>query len=106
MENKCIRTTCQRCALKACHCYRALHFVAVEGSQGFMAYALFFFSLFLYQGSPSIRTALPGCLHGNQGTPILITSVLSPRLPWHLTEIGPEKSFLRLSVSIVCSKRA
>lgn len=69
-----------------------------------MAYAVcffLFFSFFVYHGSPSIRTALPDCLHGNQDTPILITSVLSPRLPWHLTEIGPEKRFLRLSVSIL-----
>lgn len=30
-------------------------------------------------------------LHGNQGTPILITSAPSPQLPWPFTAKGPEQ---------------
>lgn len=73
-------------------CSRAGHF--------YVAYAPFLLFFFVEQrGSPSIRTALTDCLYGNQGTPILITSAPSLRLPWHLTETGPEMSILRLSVS-------
>lgn len=86
---------------KARHCCHPPHFAAAQGSWFYMAYALFLCNEAVWASGQ----ALTDCLHGNQGTPILITSALSPRLPWHLAETGPEKSILRLPVFIAWRAR-
>lgn len=48
---------------------------------------------------------LTDCLYGNHGTPILITSALSPPLPWHLAETGPERSVLSVSIAWLAHRK-
>lgn len=62
-----------------------LHFVAMQTSAFLNGEG----SVFVSQGSRSIRTAMTDHLYGNQGTPILITSAPSPQLPWPFTVKGP-----------------
>lgn len=86
-------------------CISPSRLVALQGSF-FPLFSIFLWRMFQMlflcnEADGSILTALTDCLHGNQATPILITSVPSPpRLPWHLAGTGLESLILRLSLSV------